>query len=76
MLNELKVSRTQALEGLHKICSSLLDWGQAKSDYSETELAEGICLELWVNDLKVTIERSPEITAEIETAKALEKASQ
>ena len=70
-----KVSQEEALRVLHGICTAFLEFGQAKSDYSETELSEGVCMELLVKDLRITIETGPEVIAEIETAKAIEKAS-
>jgi len=70
-----KVNEQQALEVLHKICSAFIAFGQARSDYSETELADGVCMELLVKDMRITIETGPEVMAEIETAKAIEKAS-
>jgi len=70
-----KVGEQQALEVLHGICSAFLAFGQAQSDYSETELAEGVCMELLVQDMRITIETGPEVMAEIEAAKAIEKAS-
>jgi hypothetical protein len=70
-----KVGEQQALEVLHGICSAFLAFGQAQSDYSETELADGVCMELLVQDMRITIETGPEVMAEIEAAKAIEKAS-
>jgi hypothetical protein len=70
-----KVNEQRAVEVLHKICSDFLAFGQAQSDYSETELAEGVCMELLVQDMRITIEIGPEVTAEIETAKAIQKAA-
>ena len=70
-----KVNEQQALKVLHKICSVFLAFGQARSDYSETELADGVCMELLVNDMRITIERGPEVMAEIEALKTIEKAS-
>ena len=69
------VSGREALEVLHGICSAVLAFGQAQSDYSETELSDGVRLELLVNDMRITIETGPEVMAEIEAAKAIEKAS-
>ena len=60
---------------LHGICTAFLEFGQAESDYSETELSEGVCMELLVKDMRITIETGPQVIAEIETAKAIEKAS-
>jgi hypothetical protein len=70
-----KVGEQQALEVLHGICSAFLAFGQAQSDYDETELADGVCMELLVQDMRITIETGPEVMAEIEAAKAIEKAS-
>jgi hypothetical protein len=70
-----KVSQQEALRVLHGICTAFLEFGQAESDYSETELSEGVCMELLVKDMRITIETGPEVIAEIETAKAIEKAS-
>jgi len=70
-----KVSHEQALRVLHGICAAFLEYGQAESDYSETELSEGVCMKLFVKDMRITIETGPEVIAEIETAKAIEKAS-
>jgi hypothetical protein len=70
-----KVSQEEALRVLHGICTAFLEFGQAESDYSETELSEGVCMELLVKDMRITIETGPEVIAEIETAKAIEKAS-
>ena len=70
-----KESKEDALRVLHGICTAFLEFGQAESDYSETELSEGVCMELLVKDMRITIETGPEIIAEIETAKAIEKAS-
>ena len=70
-----KVTEAQALKALHKICTLFLEFGQAKSNYTETELAEGVCMELLVQNMRITIETGPEVIAEIETAKAIEKAS-
>jgi hypothetical protein len=70
-----KVSEVQALKALHKICTVFLEFGQAKSNYTETELSEGICMELLVQDMRITIETGPEVIAEIETAKAIQKAA-
>lgn len=70
-----KVSHAEALRVLHGICTAFLEFGQAESDYSETELSEGVCMELLVKDMRITIETGPEVIAEIETAKAIEKAS-
>ncbi len=69
------VSEQRALQALHNICSIFLALGQAKSDYSETELADGVCMELLVQDMRITIEKGPEVMADIEAAKAIEKAS-
>ena len=70
-----KVGEQQALEVLHGICSAFLAFCQAQSDYTETELADGVCMELLVQDMRITIETGPEVIAEIEAAKAIEKAS-
>ena len=70
-----KVSQEDALRVLHGICTAFLEFGQATSDYTETELADGVCMELLVQDMRITIETGPEVIAEIETAKAIEKAS-
>jgi len=70
-----KVREVQALKELHKICTVFLEFGQAKSNYTETELSEGVCMELLVQNMRITIETGPEVIAEIETAKAIEKAS-
>lgn len=70
-----KVTEAQALKALHKICTLFLEFGQAKSNYTETELAEGVCMELLVQDMRIIIETGPEVIAEIEAAKAIEKAS-
>jgi hypothetical protein len=70
-----KVSHEEALRVLHGICTAFLEFGQAGSDYNETELSEGVCMELLVKDMRITIETGPEVIAEIETAKAIEKAS-
>ena len=70
-----KVNEAQALQVLHGICTTFLEFGQATSDYTETELSEGVCMELLVKDMRITIETGPEVIAEIETAKAIEKAS-
>ena len=70
-----KVSQEEGLRVLHGICTAFLEFGQATSDYSETELSEGVCMELLVQDMRITIETGPEVIAEIETAKAIEKAS-
>ena len=70
-----KVSEQQALQALHNICSVFLAFGQARSDYTETELADGVCMELLVQDMRITIETGQEVMAEIEAAKAIEKAS-
>lgn len=69
------IDERKALEVLHGICSAFLAFGQAQSDYGETELADGVCMELLVNDMRITIETGPEVMAEIEAAKAIEKAS-
>lgn len=69
------VDERKALEVLHGICSAFLAFGQAQSDYSETELADGVCMELLIQDMRITIETGPEVMAEIEAAKAIEKAS-
>jgi len=70
-----KVSQEDALRVLHGICTAFLEYGQTESDYTETELSEGVCMELLVKDMRITIETGPEVIAEIETAKAIEKAS-
>ena len=70
-----KVSQEEALRVLHGICTAFLEFGQAKSDYSETELSEGVCMELLVQNMRITIETGPEVIAEIEMAKAIDKAS-
>jgi hypothetical protein len=70
-----KVNEAQALQVLHGICSAFLEFGQATSDYTETELADGVCMELLVQDMRITIETGPEVIAEIETAKAIQKAA-
>jgi len=70
-----KIEEAQALKALHKICTVFLEFGQAKSNYTKTELSEGICMELLVQNMRITIETGPEVIAEIETAKAIEKAS-
>ena len=70
-----KVTEAQALKALHKICTLFLEFGQARSNYTETELAEGVCMELLVQDMRIIIETGPEVIAEIEAAKAIEKAS-
>ena len=69
------IDERKALEVLHGICSAFLAFGQARSDYAETELAVGVCMELLVQDMRITIETGPEVMAEIEAAKAIEKAS-
>ena len=70
-----KVSEQQALQALHNICSVFLAFGQAKSNYSETELASGVCMGFLGQDMRITIETGPKVLAEIEAAKAIEKAS-
>ena len=70
-----KSNEQKALAILHEICTAFLTFGQAKSNYTETELAEGVCMELLVKDMRIIIETGPEIIAEIEAAKAIEKAS-
>jgi hypothetical protein len=60
---------------LHGICTAFLEYGQTESDYTETELSEGVCMELLVKDMRITIETGPEVIAEIETAKAIQKAA-
>ena len=70
-----KVSQEDALRVLHGICTAFLEFGQATSDYTETELSEGVCMELLVQNMRITIETGPEVIAEIEMAKAIDKAS-
>jgi hypothetical protein len=70
-----KIEEAQALKVLHGICKAFLKFGQAKSDYSETELADGVRMELLLQDMRITIETGPEVIAEIETAKAIQKAA-
>ncbi len=70
-----KVDKTEALKVLYGICAAVLEFEKATSDYTETELAEGVCMELLIKNLRITIETGPEVIAEIETAKAIEKAS-
>lgn len=75
MCQFIKVTEAQALKALHKICTVFLEFGQAKSNYTETELLKGICMELLLQDMRITIETGPEVIAEIEAAKAIEKAA-
>lgn len=70
-----KIEEAQALKVLHGICKAFLKFGQATSEYTETELSDGVCMELLVQDMRITIETGAEVIAEIETAKAIEKAS-
>ena len=70
-----KIEEAQALKVLHGICTAFLEFGQATSDYTETELSEGVCMELLVKDMRITIETGPEVIAEIEAAKAIQKAA-
>jgi hypothetical protein len=70
-----KVSQEDALRVLHGICTAFLEYGQTESDYTETELADGVCMELLVQDMRITIETGSEVIAEIETAKAIQKAA-
>ena len=70
-----KIEEAQSLKVLYGICAAVLEFEKATSDYTETELAEGVCMELLIKDLRITIETGPEVIAEIETAKAIQKAS-
>lgn len=70
-----KEDETEALIVLYGICAAVLEFKKVTSDYTETELAEGVCMELLIKELRITIETGPEVIAEIETAKAIQKAA-
>jgi hypothetical protein len=66
----------EMLQMLYSMCSSLL---QATAEFDpecdETDIAKGVCLQLLLEDMKITIETGPEIRAEIDETKASEQAS-
>jgi hypothetical protein len=66
----------EMLQMLYAMCSSLL---QATAEFDcecdETDIAKGVCLQLLLEDMKITIETGPEIRAEIDETKASEQAS-